>query len=831
MRKIYIDRTYNEPFMIKHGKEVKEVTIPKGTNEFGVCGLTLSYLPNIENIICESDVYEFTDGVLYIHNNDNKRTIYYVTKGVKELKVDADIRYIDNLNDLEKIIVDKDNDYYTIIDNMLLNIEKTELIYVFSNSTTAIVPEGVTGILSNAFKDCRNLKKIVFPSTYEWYDQLIINENVKDLKVEIHGNKASVENDIVISDPGKPYARPKLYIGDSDRCTIPDGIKFPFFSGKPFEKVKYFEVTASNPNYVSVDGIILDKTGKELILYPPGRDYFTIPDTVEIIKEDAVYNTNLQEITIPENVKTIENYSFQCVNLKKVHTLNPDVDVRGHDGCDYLESIGGVVYFGNNAVSIGTRYSSEIRVREGTTVLWGTSSMAGFVFFGKTKVKIEKLFIPSSLKKIKGRINDPYKEIIVDENNQTYRSLDGVLFSKDLKTLIRYPRYKESECYRVPDGVECISDVAFHECRYLKHVVLPDSVRTIGHNAFSYSMLLSIEMKAQPTEIGELAIKPVRNLRYSGKTTDFTTKMIFRFGALKLPVLVENNWKENNDEIRLADFIESDSVKSKKECFLSVKNNQYKSFMALYLYLTDKDEDCRKYLSRAKKRIVEDALYDEFLNSIKQDEDWAFLFENKESKKKPDQEKESKDIGDEIAFGVYKWEDGEAPIEWIIIDATKNQYLLLSKYLVKCMPFYGEKRQKKEFIGWSRSDVRTWLNNDFLETAFSETDRNRICLKRVKSIGDIDTEDYIFIPSEKEFLKYVNTPEMLESVICFEHKSGRKPGFSEMVRKTWLKYSDCCIEIWDSHKCRGEKKISYMRVISRVDFPDYIRPMMWINKE
>ncbi|MCD7843058.1 MAG: leucine-rich repeat domain-containing protein, partial [Clostridiales bacterium] len=75
-------------------------------------------------------------------------------------------------------------------------------------------------------------------------------------------------------------------------------------------------------------------------------------------------------------------------------------------------------------------------------------------------------------------------EINVDESNTVYCSVDGVLFDKDMTTLIAYPRGKTDTTYAVPDGVTSISRSAFYQSG-LTDVTIPGSVTSIGEYAFS----------------------------------------------------------------------------------------------------------------------------------------------------------------------------------------------------------------------------------------------------------------------------------------------------------------------------------------------------------
>lgn len=75
-------------------------------------------------------------------------------------------------------------------------------------------------------------------------------------------------------------------------------------------------------------------------------------------------------------------------------------------------------------------------------------------------------------------------EILVDENNPSYCSKEGVLFSKDMSTLIAYPLGKKDNSYVIPDYVTSIEDDAFCGCTYLTEIVIPDSVTTIVGTPF-----------------------------------------------------------------------------------------------------------------------------------------------------------------------------------------------------------------------------------------------------------------------------------------------------------------------------------------------------------
>ena len=75
------------------------------------------------------------------------------------------------------------------------------------------------------------------------------------------------------------------------------------------------------------------------------------------------------------------------------------------------------------------------------------------------------------------------KAIEVDEHNKYYCSIDGVLFSRDHKTLYAYPNNR-GRIYDVPEGVEIIEKFAFKDCDEIEILMLPSSIKRIKLNAF-----------------------------------------------------------------------------------------------------------------------------------------------------------------------------------------------------------------------------------------------------------------------------------------------------------------------------------------------------------
>ena len=116
--------------------------------------------------------------------------------------------------------------------------------------------------------------------------------------------------------------------------------------------------------------------------------------------------------------------------------------------------------------------------------------------------------------------------ITVNEYNQYYKSIDGNLYTKDGKTLVQYAIGKTATQFIIPDSVTTIGDDAFRYCDSLTSIVIPDSVTSIGRYAFEdcYS-LTSIVIPDSVTSIGEYALQycdSLTSVYYKGTAEEWT---------------------------------------------------------------------------------------------------------------------------------------------------------------------------------------------------------------------------------------------------------------------------------------------------------------------
>ncbi len=124
--------------------------------------------------------------------------------------------------------------------------------------------------------------------------------------------------------------------------------------------------------------------------------------------------------------------------------------------------------------------------------------------------------------------------------------------------------------------------------------------------------------------------------------------------------------------------------------------------------------------------------------------------------------------GDVVSFGHYEQdnnsENGEEAIEWIVLDVDErnNKALLLSKYGLDTKPY----NTKLMSITWEKCTLRGWLNDMFLNSAFTAKEQAVILTTRVDNSvsqgysgwntkGGNDTWDRLFLLSYAEANRYL----------------------------------------------------------------------------
>ncbi|MBR2742863.1 MAG: leucine-rich repeat protein [Clostridia bacterium] len=204
------------------------------------------------------------------------------------------------------------------------------------------------------------------------------------------------------------------------------------------------------------------------------------------------YCTGLESVTIPSTVTRMAYGAFQSCNALASVNIS---DIEAWCNISFVTFDANPLYFAHHLYLNGKEVTRLV-IPEGVTSI-GVRAFQNCD--GLTSVTI-----PSSMTSIGNNAFyncSALTSINVDADNTAYTSVDGVLFTKDKKTLVMYPAGK-SGAYTVPSGVTSIRDNAFACCRGLTSVIIPEGVARVGSSAFeNCSGLTSVSIPSSVTNI------------------------------------------------------------------------------------------------------------------------------------------------------------------------------------------------------------------------------------------------------------------------------------------------------------------------------------------
>ncbi|MBR5605260.1 MAG: leucine-rich repeat domain-containing protein, partial [Verrucomicrobia bacterium] len=314
------------------------------------------------------------------------------------------------------------------------------------------IPKGVTEIGWNVFENCRSLTRIVIPEGVTEIDDRVFEhcENLKSVKI--------------------PKSLKKIGSGAFRKCVELSDIKF------------------------SEDGI---QIGDEAF-----KDCFKLPRAIfstnkkEISRWEFYRRTYLRTVNIPDNIEEIGGHAFEGCSALAYISISKNVSSIGErifEECPSLKDIS-VDEENKNYKSIG---GILVNKNETKIVRVPAQKELGHFTIPETIREIESgafedcknllsLTIPAKVAKI---VPDALwgcnnlEHIEVDENNPNYRSIEGVLYTKDGTQLIHYPRAKKTKEYILPGSVVTVLKGAVSN-PHLKKVFIPGEVRLIEEQAF-----------------------------------------------------------------------------------------------------------------------------------------------------------------------------------------------------------------------------------------------------------------------------------------------------------------------------------------------------------
>ncbi|MBQ8209109.1 MAG: leucine-rich repeat protein [Clostridia bacterium] len=490
---------------------------------FQSCNIQTIDLPDSLEIIGD---YAFRhcelNGDIVIPENVNEiRSYAFANNPIRSISIGANVSHIGNnvfygCNKLSAINVSADNEIYSSYSGILYNKAATEII---------TVPVMVAG-------------EIIIPATVEEFKSKIFNSciYITDFAVE-EGNKYYTSVDGILYSADK-----KTLI----RC--PEGRVEPVVIADGTELLGEYSFT----HCVNLESVTFSDTiitiGKYAFYYCSNLKEITLSDSVTTIDEYAFWDCkNLSDITFSKSLQSIGSDAFWCCeNLKSINLPDGLKTIGGNAFwmCDLtgnvvipdsVEIMGSGVFWDNDNLQ-------SVYIGSGTKNLSNTfiycslyavnvspdnqnfSSVDGILY---NKNKTELIFIPQM---IDGSITIPavttkiniesikncsyITDINIDESNNIFTSIDGIVYTADKKDLIVCPNGKIGSV-TVNYGTETIKNAAFKYCnKAVTEISLPDTLKTIESEAFSYCGFNKIDLPDSVETISKMAFYSSSKLNY-----------------------------------------------------------------------------------------------------------------------------------------------------------------------------------------------------------------------------------------------------------------------------------------------------------------------------
>jgi uncharacterized protein YjdB len=355
---------------------------------------------------------------------------------IKDITIPSSVEYVDTSifyrGLIENINVDINNRFYKSIDGVLFNKNMDTLIsYPMGNSRTAYsLPDGVNTIALNAFattiyNEPAPLSEIYIPSSVNSI------EDIRSLEARLSN----------------------IYVDDE------------------------------NTVYKSIDGVLFNKSGDELLCYPYANERikYSVPEGTKIISE-GFHSTfgiphNLTVLRLPSSIETLPILGFKIDNLENIY-----VDLNNKS----FASVEGVVFSKDLNTLIAYPKGNS---RNSYSIPFGVTKVNDGAFQDGSNGNLKNITIPATLVDVGSVLRVYLENIFVDENHSSLKSISGVLFSKDGKTLIRYPRLRQDTKYIIPTGTEKLDYSAFFNCN-LSTLIIPYSVTLIESSSIEWCSLL-----------------------------------------------------------------------------------------------------------------------------------------------------------------------------------------------------------------------------------------------------------------------------------------------------------------------------------------------------
>lgn len=226
--------------------------------------------------------------------------------------------------------------------------------------------------------------------------------------------------------------------------------------------------------------------------------YFT--GVTKVLQRTFQGCNTMTSIMLPNSVTELEDYVFQ--------------------GCSALTDI----IFSTSLLKLGSSTFAACSSLVTVILPKGFATIGSNTFIDCPS--LESMLIPASTNNIGDNVfmNCGKLHIIVDANNQTFKSVDGVLFNKAGTKLIEYAKETIQPEYEVPEGVTYVGNYAFYNRKGMTYIKFPSTLTRLGNDAISMCSnlkTLRFDGRTAPSLDNE-SVFGATNATYTGRDTHNT---------------------------------------------------------------------------------------------------------------------------------------------------------------------------------------------------------------------------------------------------------------------------------------------------------------------
>lgn len=524
------------------------ITISKiGKNAFGECYNLTNVIYNAEKCYAGDPIFAYTKTPTNLTIGNTVQIIddrIFEGMNLQEITIPQNVIKIGKLAFAESYPLTKiklqslhniDIDNSAFNNTSWLNNQKDKIIYLDNialkyrgemSPEEIVFKEGTTAIASDFMKNNENLKYVYLPTSIEAIGCSAF-ENCNNLtNIEFPSNIKSI------------YTKAFAQCSKLSEIKLPSSISI--IDDFAFQNCTNIDSINLNNAYCSI-GIAAFRNCKKMITANIGINITEIKDMAFAYCTSLKNINSNNNIILPQNLQSINTATFfNCENLtgkiilpsktkkidelafegcKKIHSVEISKELDSislsafnktynftrfigstnnkysiYNGCLYSKNMSILhhcpkgfsgTYIAHREASIVNKHAFDNCTKIQYAILNNIEKIEDFAFNGCTK--LQKITLGENFNSFNNNCFEgcqSLSHINIKKNNIHYKSVDGIIYSADMKTLIYCPRAKKG-IFKIPKTVQFIADYAFYNCNQITKIIKHNKIKSIGKEAFT----------------------------------------------------------------------------------------------------------------------------------------------------------------------------------------------------------------------------------------------------------------------------------------------------------------------------------------------------------